>query len=259
MELENLSSWKKKDLPKLEFLDTGTSFDGICGGIPRKAITVVSGYSGNGKSFALLHLAASLSEKYRILYVSVENVPQIDIDRFNEVPKHYNINSNNIFYWNIAQDGTPYEDITETIKNIIKVEDFDALFIDGGDILMEGEDGAKMYVNGNKLMQEWKMFAEVCNMAVVVSWQLGRESEKKKIDEIGTSDIAQSIGVIRYASLVIAVKSNKKNQEWWLKATKARFNYDYEPYNVFNEGKFDLGKPFRIITQASIAEDVLGF
>lgn len=246
MNFETLASWTEKDLPKLEFLKTKTEFDSICGGIPKKAITVVSGYSGNGKSFALLHLASALSQDYKVLYVSVENVPQIDIERFKAVPAHYNINNKNIVYYNVAYDGTPYDEVTKKIERQLAVEHYDALFIDGGDILMEGDDGSKMYANGNKLMQRWKAIGEFCDMAVVVSWQLGRESEKKKIDEIGTSDIAQSIGVVRYASLVLAVKAIKKDQQWWLKATKARFNYNYEPYNVFNEGNFDLGKTFTI-------------
>lgn len=241
--VKNMNEWFNTDLPELEFIKTDTHFDKILkgNGLPRRGITTISGYSGNGKSFALMHIAGALTKRYKVLYLSVENAIQVDMQRIKELPERYGANLDNFSYENVAQDNLGYQEILGELGKHLKAGnvDYDAIFIDGADILCGGDTGSEMYSQGNTVMQYLKAVSEGLNCAVVISWQLTRDSEKKTIFDIGTSDIAQSIGVVRYSSLVVAVK--KKDREWWLKGTKARFDYDYSPVSVNDsQGRFSL-------------------
>lgn len=178
---------------ELQFLSTGVKqFDKLSGGIPCGGITIVAGATGNGKSMLLMHIASNIARNARILYISVENLPEVDKKRFNSLP--YNFDRNNFDYVGVQmQRISDYEQLAKDIVEAITTLHYKAVFIDGGDILIEGVDGATMYENGNSFMKELLASCSVNKTAIIVSWQLSRGAIQKKIEDIDTCDVATSM------------------------------------------------------------------
>lgn len=241
--LRKVSELCIEDIPELQFISTGTNLDNVCGGFPKKGISVICGSSGQGKSFALLHTALSMSLNTRILYVSIENAIQVDKSRFDGNVDLYKCNVDNIDYLNVPECDFTYDQTLKQVVELMTIKgQYDAVIIDGGDILVSGDDGGKQYENGNKTMQVLKEISERFNVAVLMSWQLGRGSAKKEIEDITTDDIATSMGIARYASLMWAVIKRKKEHIWSMRLIKSRFNFsDEDTISVLGKrGEFNL-------------------
>lgn len=227
IKLFTLKDWEDANLPPIEYLKTNTKFDQFVGGLVRGSATVISGFSGNGKSLIGLHLASAISKNNKVGYVSCENLANIDLDRFKKVDKK----SENIVYYNVnhgSLDNVTFndDDIISVITQMIKRDIFDVIFVDGLEVLMQQtSDGAGMYAQGNELMKKLIKAVSATKTALVITYQLNRASASKKLEDINAGDIADSLGIIRYATNVYALKRDSK--EWRLRCIKSRVECDW--------------------------------
>ena len=237
MEFLTLKDYLELDFPPVEFIKTGAkNFDNIVGGILKGGITVIAGGSGQGKSMVGLHLASSLSKENKVLYASMENDVRIDLKRFNDIISKniYEININNINYVNA---GCEFDENNMLLSNkdifnnlIQEIPNYEIIVIDGLDLLVDlSEDGADLYKNGNLLMKLLHKSLKENGLektAIIITWQMNRNANVKKIEELNQYAIGTSMGIIRYASHVYGVCRFENN--WYLKLMKSRteFNID---------------------------------
>lgn len=233
----NLNEWYELDIPEIEFIKTGAqNFDDIVGGIIKGGITVVAGGSGQGKSLIGLHLASLLSATNKIHYISIENALQIDLKRFSDLSSKriYSMNMYNIDYENANMIDDSYSALFKSI--VATMNDYDVIVIDGLDLMIDvAEDGADMYKNGNILMKNLhNALKDNPFVSIIITWQMNRNSNVKKIDELNQYAIGTSMGIVRYASHVYGVA--RIDKQWFLKLMKSRteFNIDKQYINILD-------------------------
>ena len=245
MEFLTLKDYLELDFPPVEFIKTGAkNFDNIVGGILKGGITVIAGGSGQGKSMVGLHLASLLSKENKVLYASMENDVRIDLKRFNDVlsKKIYDININNINYVNAGceiDENNMLLSNKDIFNNLInEIPNYDIVVIDGLDLLVDlSEDGAELYKNGNLLMKllHKSLKENGLETAIIITWQMNRNANVKKIEELNQYAIGTSMGIIRYASHVYGVCRFENN--WYLKLMKSRteFNIDASYIDILDQ------------------------
>lgn len=244
MEVFTLEEYFNMDIPDIEFYKTDSySFDLIVGGIIQGGITVIAGGTGQGKSMVGLHLASLLSKDNKILYLSIENAIQIDIKRFKKTCEIYDYNANNIAYINAILYEESYKDILTYCLEKVKSQEFNILVIDGADLMFkDGDDGAKMFKEGEDFMKILHKTLSDTSSSCILTWQLNRGGiMKKTIEDIDTSDIATSMGIVKYASQVYAVKRQLKDEKnpskWFIRLIKTRTeaNWEQSIMNILDE------------------------
>lgn len=240
MEFLTLKEYLEMDIPDIEFYETGSyCFDNIVGGILKSGITVVAGGTGQGKSMVGLHLASLLSKENKVLYLSIENAIQIDMKRFRKTLEIYNVNEENITYINAILYDESYSEILKTCLEKVKTGEYDIFVIDGADLMFkEDGEGAKMYQEGQNFMKSLHKTLSDTSSSCILTWQLNRGGITKEIDEIDTSDIATSMGIVKFASQVYVVKRYIKNEDkketkknkdnWKLRLIKTRTEANWE-------------------------------
>ena len=206
--------FKKKKLEKVTFFTTDTELDTLCDGIPRGHVTLISAGTGVGKSMFSTTLAASLAQKYKVLYFSLENTASEDQDRFlscqyKKIPY--------LAYLNIEDLDIYYSDyVYQSIRAYIRDTAFDIVFIDGIQLFMpDASDGMESYNIGNRVLSELAYICKKYKKTVVLTWQLNRQSEEKTIYELNSGDVSGSIGAARYSGLVLMLgrpKEDKKDE-----------------------------------------------
>lgn len=228
-----ISEWLKVDLPPIEFYETGLqNFDEICGGIAKNEITLITGGTGTGKSNVLFHLATALSKENKILYISLENNAQIEMTRYKKIfeTNEYNLSMEECDFEYI---NAIFEDDDKSILNIIEenialLPEYDIIFIDAMETTIDGsEDGNALYRNGNILMKKLKKalnqyIAE--QKSIVISWQMNRDANVKKLEDFTLYSIASSMGIARYAAYIFGVIDI--NNVKYLKVLKARNGFN---------------------------------
>ena len=244
MEIFTLGEYLSMDIPDIEFYETGSySFDNIVGGIIQGGITVIAGGTGQGKSMVGLHLASLLSKENKVLYLSIENAIQIDIKRFKKTLEIYDYDVDNISYINAILYDESYTEILKTCLEKIKSQEYNILVIDGADLMFKDtDDGAKMFKEGEDFMKILHKTLSDTSSSCILTWQLNRGGiMKKTIDDIDTSDIATSMGIVKYASQVYAVKRQLKDEKspnkWFLRLIKTRTeaNWDHATINILDD------------------------
>ena len=221
-----------KEYGSLEFIQTNTSFDDMCGGILKESVTVIAGATGDGKSLSSIHLACSLPKDLSILYCSCENDIRVDIQRKEQCEKMYKI-PKNFFYWNYLEDELNNKKFTQMgIIDLIKEGCFDIVFLDAWQNLVPpAENGAEMKAQGDKLMEELISACRSSKTTAIMTWQLSRGTVAKDIQDLSSDDLSLSIGVARYASHIYVIKrSNKANTKikpyWKMRLIKSRTGYN---------------------------------
>lgn len=203
-----------------ELLFTHTEFDKLAGGIPKNALTIIAGATGNGKSLSSLMVAYSLACNYTILYISCENRRRTDHARLKALTKLFGVQKA-FFYVNIKD----VKDKMNAIQGALLSTGFDIIVLDGVQFIMRsGETGGQMLALGETLV---KGILEAINTndnkpTVLLSWQLRREATKKKLDELTTDDIAMSIGIAQACEQAYVVSKNKKDGSIWMGSIKNR-------------------------------------
>lgn len=230
--LHMFNDLSSKEYGALEFIQTNTSFDDMCGGILKESVTVIAGATGDGKSLSSIHLACSLPKDLSILYCSCENDIRVDIQRKEQCEKMYNI-PKNFFYWNFLEDELNNKKFTQMgIIDLIKEGCFDIVFLDAWQNLVPpAENGAEMKAQGDKLMEELISACRSSKTTAIMTWQLSRGTVAKDIQDLSSDDLSLSIGVARYASHIYVIKrSNKtgKNAQpyWKMRLIKSRTGYN---------------------------------
>lgn len=214
------SEFLKETYPDDEELLTHTEFDKLSGGIPKNALTIIAGATGNGKSLSSLMVAYSLACNYTILYISCENKRKTDNSRLKDLTKLFGI-QDTFFYVNIRS----VKDKMNAIEGALLSTGFDIIVLDGVQFIMKsGETGGQMQAIGETLV---KGILEAINTndnkpTVLLSWQLRREATKKKLDELTTDDIALSISIGQACEQAYVVSKNKSDGSIWMGSIKNR-------------------------------------
>lgn len=214
------SEFLKETYPDDEELLTHTEFDKLAGGIPKNALTIISGATGNGKSLSSLMVAYALACSYTILYISCENKRKTDNSRLKDLTKLFGI-QDTFFYVNIRS----VKDKMNAIEGALLSTGFDIIVLDGVQFIMKsGETGGQMQAIGETLV---KGILEAINTndnkpTVLLSWQLRREATKKKLDELTTDDIALSISIGQACEQAYVVSKNKSDGSIWMGSIKNR-------------------------------------
>lgn len=248
MEFLTLREYLDMDIPDIEFYETGSyCFDNIVGGILKSGITVVAGGTGQGKSMVGLHLASLLSRENKVLYLSIENAIQIDMKRFRKTLDIYNVNTENITYINAILYDESYKQILDTCLEKVKTGEYEIFVIDGADLMFKEEgEGSKMYQEGQVFMKTLHKVLSDTLSSCILTWQLNRGGITKQIEEIDTSDIATSMGIVKFASQVYVVKryirdedkkETKKNKDNWklrLIKTRTEANWEYSTIDILD-------------------------
>ena len=248
MEFLTLKEYLEMDIPDIEFYKTTSyCFDNIVGGIIKGGITVVAGGTGQGKSMVGLHLASLLSKNEKVLYLSIENAIQIDMKRFRKSMDLYRATPENITYINAILYDESYKEILNSCLEMVKNQEYQIFVIDGADLMFKDqEDGAKMFKEGEDFMKVLHKTLSDTSSSCILTWQLNRGGITKKIEEIDTSDIATSMGIVKYASQVYAVKRQVKESkdkkenikdDWCLRLIKTRTEakWDKSTINILDE------------------------
>ena len=209
----------------------------LCGGIH-----VLGGASGHGKSLALLKLAelCASAGNGSILYVSVENDICTDYSRFK-----FDKYSNNIDYVNVAFQDINLDHLKYYIYNTLEQDKYNYVFIDGLELCLDNtRESSDLYTSGNDLFHDIRARIVNKNTAVVLSWQLRRDTNLSSIDKISIDDFATSMGIVRYASQVYCILRTKT--KWSIKRLKCRSDCDFDKltkeYIIYdnNNKTFDL-------------------
>lgn len=231
-----------EELPEPEYMETEIdNFDNIVGGIIKGGITVISAASGQGKSMILSHLAFSLSNKYRIKYISLENGEVMDKKRAVKLYNDniYNSNTDNIDYIS-TEIGSDLNQIFS--ESLVNLDEYDALFIDALDIMIDtaAGDGATMYQQGNGLMKcLFEIVKQFPELAIVITWQMNRSADVNKIDDLNQFSIGTSMGIVRYASHVYGIA--RLNNVTYLKLLKCRDRKNINCFTNMVEISDELG------------------
>lgn len=221
--IENMVDAKdflKEIYPEEESLLTNTEFDKLSGGIPKNALTIIAGATGNGKSLSSLMVSYALACNYTVLYISCENRRKTDNSRLKDLTKLFGVRDT-FFYVNIK----PVKDKMKAIQGALISTGFDIIVLDGVQFIMKsGETGGQMQAIGETLV---KGILEAINTndnkpTVLLSWQLRREATKKKLDELTTDDIALSIGIGQACEQAYVVSKNKADGSIWMGSIKNR-------------------------------------
>ena len=214
------SEFLEETYPEDEELLTHTEFDKLAGGIPKNALTIIAGATGNGKSLSSLMVAYSLACNYTILYISCENKRKTDHARLKDLTKLFGV-QDTFFYVNIKT----VKDKMNAIQGALLSTGFDIIVLDGVQFIMKsGETGGQMQSIGETLV---KGILESINTndnkpTVLLSWQLRREATKKKLDELTTDDIALSISIGQACEQAYVVSKNKSDGSIWMGSIKNR-------------------------------------
>lgn len=214
------SEFLEETYPDDEELLTHTEFDKLAGGIPKNALTIIAGATGNGKSLSSLMVAYSLACNYTILYISCENKRKTDHARLKDLTKLFGV-QDTFFYVNIKT----VKDKMNAIQGALLSTGFDIIVLDGVQFIMKsGETGGQMQSIGETLV---KGILEAINTndnkpTVLLSWQLRREATKKKLDELTTDDIALSISIGQACEQAYVVSKNKSDGSIWMGSIKNR-------------------------------------
>ena len=214
------SEFLKETYPDDEELLTHTEFDKLAGGIPKNALTIIAGATGNGKSLSSLMVAYALACNYTILYISCENKRKTDNSRLKDLTKLFGV-QDTFFYVNIRS----VKDKMNAIEGALLSTGFDIIVLDGVQFIMKsGETGGQMQAIGETLV---KGILEAINTndnkpTVLLSWQLRREATKKKLDELTTDDIALSISIGQACEQAYVVSKNKSDGSIWMGSIKNR-------------------------------------
>lgn len=219
------SDFLKEEFEEDEVLLTNTEFDKLAGGIPKNALTIIAGATGNGKSLSSLMVAYALACNSTVLYISCENRRRTDHARLKALTKLFGV-QNAFFYVNIKT----VKDKMNAIQGALLSTGFDIIVLDGVQFIMKsGETGGQMLAIGETLV---KGILEAINTndnkpTVLLSWQLRREATKKKLDELTTDDIAMSIGIGQACEQAYVVakgrdKDGKPNGSIWMGSIKNR-------------------------------------
>ena len=214
------SEFLEEVYPDDEELLTHTEFDKLAGGIPKNALTIIAGATGNGKSLSSLMVAYALSCNYTILYISCENKRKTDHSRLKDLTKLFGV-QDTFFYVNIKT----VKDKMNAIQGALLSTGFDIIVLDGVQFIMKsGETGGQMQAIGETLV---KGILDSINTndnkpTVLLSWQLRREATKKKLDELTTDDIALSISIGQACEQAYVVSKNKSDGSIWMGSIKNR-------------------------------------
>lgn len=214
------SEFLKETYPDDDELLTHTEFDKLSGGIPKNALTIIAGATGNGKSLSSLIVAYALACNYTVLYISCENRRKTDNSRLKALTKLFGV-QDTFFYVNIK----PVKDKMNAIQGALLSTGFDIIVLDGVQFIMKsGETGGQMLAIGETLV---KGILEAINTndnrpTVLLSWQLRREATKKKLEELTTDDIALSIGIGQACEQAYVVSKNKNDGSIWMGSIKNR-------------------------------------
>ena len=219
------SEFLEETYPDDEELLTHTDFDKLAGGIPKNALTIIAGATGNGKSLSSLMVSYALACNYTVLYISCENRRKTDNSRLKDLTKLFGV-QDTFFYVNIKT----VKDKMNAIQGALLSTGFDIIVLDGVQFIMKsGETGGQMLAIGETLV---KGILEAINTndnkpTVLLSWQLRRESAKKKLDDLSTDDIAMSIGIGQACEQAYVVakgrdKEGKPNGTIWIGSIKNR-------------------------------------
>lgn len=210
----------KETYEEEEALLTHTEFDKLSGGIPKNALTIIAGATGNGKSLSSLMIAYSLACNYTVLYISCENRRKTDNSRLKDLTRLFGV-QDTFFYVNIKT----VKDKMNAIQGALLSTGFDIIVLDGIQFIMKsGETGGQMLAIGETLV---KGILEAINTndnkpTILLSWQLRREAAKKKLDELSTDDIAMSIGIAQACEQAYVVSKNKSDGSIWMGSIKNR-------------------------------------
>lgn len=229
------SEFLKETYEDEEALLTHTEFDKLSGGIPKNALTIIAGATGNGKSLSSLMVAYSLACNYTVLYISCENRRKTDNSRLKDLTKLFGV-QDTFFYVNIK----PVKDKMNAIKGALLSTGFDIIVLDGIQFIMKsGETGGQMLAMGETLV---KGILEAINTndnkpTILLSWQLRREATKKKLEELTTDDIAMSIGIAQACEQAYVVqkgrdKEGKPNGSIWMGSIKNREVFEGQKSSV---------------------------
>lgn len=145
---------KLNQVKPIEFVSSGVEeIDQLTNGYPRARVTQVSGLSSVGKTFLMVKAMADVSNKYKILYVDVENA--VSVDRF----KSLGAKLDQVDYSNI----NILEDVCELIRN--SIDKYDIIILDSVAMLVpraehSGETGEQFVGLKPRLLGQWLRIIE---------------------------------------------------------------------------------------------------
>lgn len=240
------------DSRELKHINISEKFDSISSGIVDEGgVTIVGGYTGMGKSLALLHMAVLASQSVPVLYFSCENLETEDGRRWNSVIDQYCLRSdketlNNFRCLNISDvdlgEGECYASILSSAIDELGAR---ILFIDGSETLTDDVDvdsGVQSNIIGKKFAIEVERLGREKHIPVVMGWQLGNQCVGKPFEELGPSDFMKSLGVCQKAIQCYVIGRNAANKRC-LRIVKSRVNYNYKNPQICLEddaGRFNL-------------------
>lgn len=236
---------------RLYFYKTGSdAVDSICGGIPKKHITVVTGSSGCGKSMLLMNMSVLLADTnpgMRIAYLSVENDLSIDADRSESIMKYYNISSiDNLTYYNLSDFGTEefYENLNEIC--IGSIENYDLVVIDGTELIISDQPEL-MHQEGERFQAKLKEYSINYDTTFILSWQNAKNAFAKKFKDITIADMSGSSALATRAALVITVGFEYENERRQneIRCLKSRCGIGESGYDIRKIGCWN--NPFCLI------------
>lgn len=176
-------------------------------------INLICAQSGIGKSWFLSQFAACMSEKYSILYISLENDIGTDAERFAMLQSIYPCFkiAGNAQY---LQD--PIWDCKEAMDLINTLPPFDIVCVDGLE--------TKIDCASDNMFEEYKQEIKKIrdsfpNSCIWCSWQLTRNLSDK---EPSLADVSASIAVARLAYSATAIYKDKDTKQRLIKNIKGR-------------------------------------
>lgn len=199
---------------------THTEIDKLCGGIPKSALTIIAGSTGNGKSLSSIITAYHLALDSTVIFVSCENRERTDQKRIKALNEKYGPRDK-FFYYNVKR----VVEKEKSIMSLLECGEFDIVVIDGMQFILDsGRNGSESKAIGEKLVKQ--MIADINynenKPTVVLSWQLNREGNKLDLSDLTPAHIAMSMDVSTACEQMFAVKKIKKTKDICMASIKNR-------------------------------------
>lgn len=190
-------------------------------------LNLICAQSGLGKSWFLSQFAACMSEKYSILYISLENDIGTDAERFVMLQSIYPAfkTASNAQYLQY-----PIWDNKEVMDVINTLPPFDIVCIDGLETKINCSTDNMFEAYKQEIQKIRDSFPKSC---VWCSWQLTRNLSDK---EPSLADVSASIAVARLAYSAAAIYKDKKTKQRLIINIKGRAS-DNDTKGTLNWGQ----------------------
>lgn len=200
----------------------------------RGQINLACAKTGVGKSWFLTQFAYCMNSKYPVLYISLENGLDVDVERFLMCQNLYSDQGNPLIYTNDKIFSGK-----EWLDNKTVLQEFPLVCIDGLETILPCS-ADKSFEEYQKAVNEIRN--KFPNSAIWISWQLNRTYDDKtgKISAPRVDDIAYSYAAARLASNIIGIyRASKENKYNTIVNLKGRCG------NTENYGQLAWGKAFQ--------------